>query len=75
MTKPHLASDWKHILKKAWSVRLIALAGLLQGLEMILPLFVHSMPRGVFASIAIPVTAAAFASRVMAQKGFDDGND
>lgn len=72
MKKPELVPEWKKILKKAWSVRLIAAAGLLQGLEMILPLFVHSMPKGVFASLAIPVTAAAFASRVIAQKGFQD---
>jgi hypothetical protein len=63
-----LASDWKDILKKAWSIRFIVLAGLLSGLEVILPFFSTKMPPGVFAGLSFAAVAAAFVSRIVAQK-------
>jgi hypothetical protein len=63
-----LASDWKEILKKAWSIRFIILAGVLSGLEVILPFFSTAMPPGVFASLSFAAVAAAFVARIMAQK-------
>lgn len=67
-----LIDDWKKILKKAWSVRLLVIAGLLSGVEIILPLLVDSFPRGLFAVLSFGFTAAAFVARIVAQKGFED---
>jgi hypothetical protein len=64
----HLASDWKDILKKAWSVRFLVLAGILSGVEVILPFFVHDIPRGPFAVMSFLAVGGAFISRIVAQK-------
>lgn len=67
-----LASDWKRILRKAWSVRLMILAGLLSGLEVILPLFMDSIPRNLFAVLSMLTISGAFMARIVAQKDMDD---
>lgn len=64
-----LMPDWKNILKKAWSVRLMLVSGVLSGLEVILPLFIDSMPKGIFAILALTVSIAAMFARVVSQKG------
>ncbi len=64
----HLRNDWKQILKKAWSIRLIILAGLLSGAEVILPFFSDALPRGVFAGLSMIVVGGAFVARLVAQK-------
>jgi len=63
-----LANDWKEILKKAWSVRFMILAGVLSGVEVILPFFVYDIPRGTFAVLSFLAVAGAFMSRLVAQK-------
>ena len=68
----HLAPDWKEILKKAWSVRLMILAGILTAIEVILPLFFDSIPRNVFAVAIGITTAAALVARLIAQKDLRD---
>ena len=65
-----LLDDWKRVLRRAWSIRLILLAGLLSGIEVALPLldgFV-SLPRGLFAGLSAIMTAGAFIARLLAQK-------
>lgn len=66
------ASNWREILKKAWSVRLMVIAALLSGAEIVLPLFPESLPRGLFAALSFVIVAAAFAARIVAQKGLDE---
>lgn len=63
-----LVYDWRIILKKAWSIRLMLLSGVFSGLEVILPLLTDSMPRGVFAILAMTVSIAAMVFRVLHQK-------
>ena len=63
-----LLEDWKEILRKAWSVRFIVLAGVLSGIEVILPFFADAIPRGVFAILSFAAVSAAFVSRIVAQK-------
>jgi hypothetical protein len=63
-----LISDWKEVLRKAWSIRLIVLAGALSGAEVILPLFVDAFPRGLFAVLSMLVVTGAFIARLVAQK-------
>jgi hypothetical protein len=64
----HLLPDWKRILKKAWSIRLNILAGILSSFEVILPVFVDSFPRGMFAGLSIVVITGSTIARVIAQK-------
>lgn len=64
-----LHQDWKLILRKAWSFRLAALAGVLSALEVLLPLYVDSLPRGLFAGLSVVVITGALIARVVAQKG------
>lgn len=65
-----LQSDWKRTLRKAWSVRLILLAGLLSGLEIALPFLpdLFPIPRGVFAGLSFIATGGAFVTRLLAQQ-------
>jgi hypothetical protein len=64
-----LADDWRDILRRAWSVRLILLAGLLSGLEVVLPFFPDLIPRLPYAVLTLGVVAAAFVARLIAQQG------
>lgn len=74
-----LLDDWKTILAKAWSMRLILLAGTLSGLEAAMPLIIsffeplNIIPPGTFAILAVLVSAAAGVSRLVAQPAMTDG--
>jgi hypothetical protein len=61
-----LVSDWKEILQKAWSVRLIVLAGVLTGIEAIIPFFGKDIPG--IRILTLVVVAAALIARLLAQK-------
>lgn len=63
-----LIPDWKIVLKKAWSIRLMLLAGVLSAIEVVLPVFMFDMPRGVFAALSGVVVMSAFVSRLLAQR-------
>lgn len=67
-----LVNNWKRVLKKAWSVRLMIVAGLLSGIEVVLPFFAESIPRGPFAALSLIAVASAFITRLLAQKEFGD---
>lgn len=62
-----LYSDWKRILRKAWSIRLAALAGLFSGAEVVLPLFADAVPRNVFALLSFVAVVGAVVARLVAQ--------
>ena len=66
-----LLRNWKNVLKRAWSVRLIALAGVLTGLESIIPMWVDSIPRPVFSMLSVAVITLAMVARLIAQEGLD----
>lgn len=66
-------SDAKKILTRAWSIRIIALAALLSGAEVLLSLLdadVLGLPRGAFAALAGIVSALAIPARLIAQSAF-----
>jgi hypothetical protein len=67
-----LLPEWRHVLRRAWSMRLMLLAGLLSGCEAVLPMFSDSIPRGVFAGLTMAVIPLAMWARVVAQKGLRD---
>jgi polyferredoxin len=64
--------NWREILRRAWSIRLMLLAALLSGVEVALPFFMDSMPRGIFAGLSFLVVASAFVARLVAQKGLSE---
>jgi hypothetical protein len=75
-----LHPDWKLILTKAWSVRLIALATALSfaeaAVQVMLALSIQTpIPGGVFAVLAGLISAGAFASRFVAQKNMSANAD
>ncbi|MBI2240305.1 MAG: hypothetical protein HYU59_05815 [Magnetospirillum gryphiswaldense] len=71
-----LVDDWLSVLRKAWSIRLIALAALLSGLEIAIPLLdgVVDLPRGLFAALSGVVTSAALVARLVAQRSMNDAD-
>ena len=70
MKKPKLLPDWKRIVRRAWSIKLMILAGLLSGLEAILPIVMDSLPwpRAVASTVISLVVGLAFVTRLMAQQ-------
>ncbi len=67
-----LHRDWKKILWRAWSVRLIVLGGLLQGAALYWTAFEGTMDPRLFFGAGILLQIAAGLSRVIDQ-GLDDG--
>lgn len=66
-----LIEDWKRIVRKAWSFRLMVLAAILSGAEVVLPLFMDSLPRGLFAVLSFVAVGGGLVARIVAQKGFE----
>jgi hypothetical protein len=64
-----LYPNWKEIARRSWSLRFIILAGILSGLEVILPFFSDEIPRNFFAALSFMAVSAAFVARLVAQKG------
>lgn len=64
-----LYDNWREILRKAWSIRFAAIAGVFSALEVLLPFYSESVPRGVFAGLSGLLTVAAIWARAVYQKG------
>lgn len=67
-----LVDDAKWVFQRAWSVRLLAIAALLSGLEVTIQVMVGFsidplIPPGIFAVISGIVTVAALIARFVAQ--------
>ncbi len=62
-----LIPDWRTVLKKGWSIRLALIAGLLSGVELVLPFIADWFPKYVFAALSFAVTMAAVIARLIAQ--------
>lgn len=72
----HLVENWRTLLRRAWSIRLMLLASLLSGAEVMLPFIGEAlMPRGAFAVLSFSITAAALFARLVAQKGIANGDE
>ncbi|SHF06282.1 hypothetical protein SAMN02745157_1548 [Kaistia soli DSM 19436] len=70
-----LVSDWRAVLKHAWSIRLILLAALFSGLEVALPIIGDEIPPRLFAALTLIVVAGAFLARIVAQPKTMGGDD
>ena len=67
-----LRSDWRLILRRAWSVRLMFLAAALTGLATVWFALADRVPIGLFIVGGMVVPMMALGARLMAQKGLDD---
>lgn len=67
-----LYDNWKELVKKAWSIRFMILAGIFSAIEAILPLFYDLFSRGTFAVLSGIAIVLAFVSRLIAQKDVDE---
>ena len=67
--------DWKHILKRAWSSRIVLLAGLLTALQFILlaawDMGLIAMRPWVYPIVMGTLMGAALITRILAQKDFE----
>lgn len=70
-----LVHNWRQVLKRAWSVRLMIIAAILSGLEVALPLVDRyvDIPPGIFAALSGLTVAGAFMARLLVQKGVSNG--
>lgn len=73
MPEIRLISDWRWVLRRAWSVRLLAVAALLSGAEVALAVASAyqidlGIPSTLFAALAGVVTIAATVARFVAQR-------
>lgn len=73
-----LVKNYRQVFRRAWSIRLIVVAGILSGCEVALPIIDQfvTIPRGTFAALTGLVTCGALISRLVAQenlKGNEDG--
>jgi len=69
-----LVSDWRRVLRYAWSIRLLLAAAMLSGLEVVLPYLgdIFPIPTGAFAAVTFIVTVLALVMRIISQKAFRD---
>ena len=72
-----LVRNWRRVLRYAWSIRLVILAGLLSGAEIALPMIreIVDVPRGLFAGLSFAATAGAFIARLIVQQSVSGGSD
>lgn len=63
-----LYDNWREILNKAWSIRLMILAGMLTACEIVLPLYADAIPRNLFAALSALATMGALVARLVAQR-------
>jgi hypothetical protein len=66
--------NWRQVLRRAWSIRLIIIAGLFSGAEVAFAVFADNPPisPGVFASLSGLTTMIALIARIIAQKDVSD---
>lgn len=70
-----LLPNWKRVLRKAWSMRFMLLAGVLAGCEAVLTAFGPDflpMPPWARMVVVMVVIFAAFVSRLVAQKDIEE---
>jgi len=69
-----IKDDWKIIVERAWSFRLMALAAALTAAEVALPLFGSELSRTALSIASGVVIVAAMVARLMVQKEFSDND-
>ena len=73
--KPQVGSTWRDVLRKAWSVRLSALAAVFMAAEIAMPIFAPSMPPYLFVCLALAASIGSIWARVLVQKTMQEAVD
>ena len=66
--KPKVGATWRKVLRKAWSVRLSALAAVFMAAEIALPMFSPRVPPYLFVLLALAASIGSIWARVLVQK-------
>ena len=66
-----LLDDWDHIVRKAWSFRLLGLAAIFTIAEILLPMVDTGLSPVVFSVLSALAIVGAMVMRVVAQKDFE----
>ena len=66
--RPQVGSTWREVLRKAWSVRLSALAAVFMAAEIVMPMLAPSMPSYLFVCLALMASIGSIWARVLVQK-------
>jgi hypothetical protein len=72
--RQRIDARWKQILAYHYSAWLILTAGLMEGLHAALPVVSNLIPDRVYAALVLFVTAAAYVSKIIVQKGGEDAD-
>ena len=67
-----LHSNWRLILRKAWSIRLVVLSAIFSAAQLVIPVYGDVLPRDAFAILSALACAGAIIARVFTQKEFPD---
>lgn len=67
-----LHTDWRLILRKAWSIKFAALSVLFAIIEVVLPLFGDAIPRNTFALLVGASAAGTIVARLVSQNDLGD---
>lgn len=66
--KPKVGTTWRGVLRKAWSVRLSALAAVFMAAEIALPMLSTRVPPYLFVLLALAASIGSIWARVLVQK-------
>ena len=66
--KLQVGATWRKVLRKAWSVRLSALAAVFMAAEIALPMFSPRVPPYLFVLLALAASIGSIWARVLVQK-------
>ena len=77
MTRLRLYHNWRTIIRKAWSIRLMLLAGLLSGIEALVTIFPDQLhlSRHTLAVLVPLVIGAALVARLVAQQDLPEAGE
>lgn len=70
--KPQVSSTWREVLRKAWSVRLSALAVVFMAAEIAMPMLAPAMPPYLFVLLALVASLGSIWARVLVQKNMQE---
>ncbi len=70
--KPQVGSTWRDVLRKAWSVRLSALAVVFMAAEIAMPMLAPAMPPYLFVLLALGASLGSIWARVLVQKNMQE---
>ena len=67
LPRPSLLTNWRRVLRQAWSIRFSLLAACFTAVEVVLPFLGDLLPRGLFVLLAFAASLGATVARLVAQ--------